>query len=212
MEPLVEPAAQRLHGDADADTSISHPHQAVSAEELAHSFVEADDQPVDLSDTGIEEWLTLALFWIMGGLVFTQFFTRYALNDSYAWTEELATNCLIAVVFIGAAACVRKDRHIQVDILYRFLPAAPARVLSTLVDLARVAVLAIIVWLGWQYIGLVGDEPMTTINWPKNAVYWLALLGFALMLVRAVMVAVRNWRQGYSVLERPEAYDGTEVV
>jgi TRAP-type C4-dicarboxylate transport system permease small subunit len=80
------------------------------------------------------------------------------------------------------------------------------------VDLARVAVLAIIVWLGWQYIGLVGDEPMTTINWPKSAVYWLALLGFALMLLRAVMVAVRNWRQGYSVLERPEAYDGTEVV
>jgi TRAP-type C4-dicarboxylate transport system permease small subunit len=212
MEPHVEPAAQRLHGDADADAGVSHPHQAVSAEELAHSFVEADDQPVDLSDTSFEEWLTLALFWIMGGLVFTQFFTRYALNDSYAWTEELATNCLIAVVFIGAAACVRRDRHIQVDILYRFLPAAPARLLSTLVDLVRVGILAIIVWLGWQYIGLVGDEPMTTINWPKSAVYWLALLGFALMLVRAVMVAARNWRQGYSVLERPEAYDGTGAV
>ena len=123
MEPLA-PAVPRL----DADESISHPHQAVSAEELAHSFVEADEQPVDLSDASFEEWLTLALFWIMGGLVFTQFFTRYALNDSYAGTEELATNCLIAVVFIGAAACIRKDRHIQVDILYRFLPAAPARV------------------------------------------------------------------------------------
>jgi TRAP-type C4-dicarboxylate transport system permease small subunit len=212
MEPLVEPAAQRLNADADADAGVSHPHQAVSAEELAHSFVEADEQHADLSDTGLEEWLTLVLFWIMGGLVFTQFFTRYALNDSYSWTEELATNCLIAVVFIGAAACVRKDRHIQVDILYRFLPAGAARVLSTLVDLTRIGVLAIVVWLGWQYIGLVGDEPMTTINWPKNAVYWLALLGFALMLIRAVMVALRNWRQGYSVLERPEAYDGTEAV
>ena len=204
MEPIA-PAVPRL----DADESISHPHQAVSAEVLAHSFVEADEQPVDLSDANIEEWLTLALFWIMGALVFTQFFTRYALNDSYSWTEELATNCLIAVVFIGAAACVRKDRHIQVDILYRFLPAGAARVLSTLVDLTRVGVLAVIVWLGWQYIGLVGDEPMTTINWPKSIVYWLALLGFAFMLVRAVMVALSNWRQGYSVLERPEAYDGT---
>ena len=205
MEPLADPAAQRLH----AEDSVSHPHQPVSAEELAHSFEEADEHPVDLSDAGIEEWLTLGLFWIMGALVFTQFFTRYALNDSYAWTEELATNCLIAVVFIGAAACIRKDRHIQVDILYRFLPAGPARLLSTLVDLVRASVPAIIVWLGWQYIGLVGDEPMTTINWPKSLVYWLALLGFALMLARAVMVAVRNWRQGYSVLERPEAYDGT---
>jgi TRAP-type C4-dicarboxylate transport system permease small subunit len=205
MEPIAQPTAQSLHAEAGA----SHPHQAVSAEQLAHSFDEADQHDADLSDAGIEDWLTLALFWVMAALVFTQFFTRYALNDSYAWTEELATNCLIAVVFIGAAACVRRDRHIQVDILYRFLHAGVARVLSTLVDLTRVAVLAIIVWLGWQYIGLVGDEPMTTINWPKSIVYWLALLGFTLMLARAVMVAVRNWRQGYSVLERPEAYDGT---
>lgn len=205
MEPLAPSAAPRR----DAAAGVGHPHHAVSAEQLAHSFDEADAQDADLGDAGVEEWLTLALFWIMGALVFTQFFTRYALNDSYAWTEELATNCLIAVVFIGAAACVRKDRHIQVDILYRFLPAGAARLLSTLVDIVRVGVLAVIAWLGWQYIGLVGDEPMTTINWPKSIVYWLALLGFALMLARAVVVAARNWRQGYSVLERPDAFDGT---
>ena len=197
---------------AHAADGASMPHTAVSAEELAHSFEEADHHLVDLADVAPEDWLTLALFWLMCALVFTQFFTRYALNDSYAWTEELATNCLIAIVFIGAAVCIRKDRHIQVDILYRFLPAGVARVMATLVDLVRVGVLAAIVWLGWQYIGMVGDEPMTTINWPKTGVYWLAELGFALMLGRAVVVAARNWRQGYSVLERPEAYDGTGTV
>lgn len=194
---------------ARAELSPTHPH-AVSAEELARSFDEADVHQVDLSDTAPEDWFALVMFWLMGGLVFLQFFTRYALNDSYAWTEELATNCLIAVVFIGAGMCVRKNRHIQVDILYRFLPAGPARVLATLVDIARVVLLGVIVWLGWQYIGMVGDEPMTTINWPKSMVYWLALTGFVIMLLRAVMVAYRNWRQGYSVLERPEAYDGTD--
>ena len=208
MEPLAQPSAQQL----DTDTSVSHPHHAVSAEQLAHSFEEADEHQADLSDASVEDWLTLVLFWIMAALVFTQFFTRYALNDSYAWTEELATNCLIAVVFIGAAACIKKDRHIQVDILYRFLPAGASRVLATLVDLVRLGVLATIVYLGWQYIGMVGDEPMTTINWPKSIVYWLAFLGFVLMLARAVVVAIKNWRQGYSVLERPDAYDGTGTV
>lgn len=186
-----------------------HPH-AVSAEELARSFEEADTHQADLRDVAPEDWLALVMFWLMCGLVFLQFFTRYGLNDSYAWTEELATNCLIAVVFIGAAMCVRKNRHIQVDVLYRFLPAPAARVLATLVDVMRVVLLAVLVWLGWQYIGMVGDEPMTTINWPKSMVYWLALAGLALMLLRAVIVAFRNWRQGYSVLERPEAYDGTD--
>jgi TRAP-type C4-dicarboxylate transport system permease small subunit len=187
------------------------PQIQASVEELAHSFEEADLHVVDLSDYRIEDWITVALFWMMTLLVFLQFFTRYVMNDSYAWTEELAVNCLIAIVFIGSAMCVRKDRHIQVDILYRFLPAKVSRVLSTLVDLVRVSFLVYITILVWKYIQLVGDEPMTTINWPKSMIYWLAFFGFLLMLFRAVQTALRNWRQGYSILEKPEAYDGPEA-
>jgi TRAP-type C4-dicarboxylate transport system permease small subunit len=187
------------------------PHPPASVEAVAHSFEEADQHSVDLSDYRIEDWLTVVLFWIMAALVFLQFFTRYVMNDSYAWTEELAVDCLIGIVFIGAATCVRKDRHIQVDILYRFLPAPVSRVLATLVDLARAAFLGYVTFLVYQYIQMVGDEPMTTINWPKSLIYWLAFFGFALMLWRAVRIALQNWRQGYSILEKPEAYDGSET-
>jgi hypothetical protein len=31
------------------------------------------------------------------------------------------------------------------------------------------------------------------------------------MLVRSIQVAVLNWRRGYSILERPGAFDGTEA-
>jgi TRAP-type C4-dicarboxylate transport system permease small subunit len=147
----------------------------------------------------------------MALLVFLQFFTRYVMNDSFAWTEELAVNCLIAIVFIGSAMCVRRDRHIQVDFLYRYLPAKVSRVMATLVDVVRVCFLAFAAALVWKYIGLVGDEPMTTLDWPKNITYWFALAGFALMAVHALRVAIRNWRLGYSILEKPEAYDGTEM-
>jgi TRAP-type C4-dicarboxylate transport system permease small subunit len=186
-------------------------HAPASVEELAHSFEEADEQAVDLSDYGFEDWFTAGLFWVMAGLVFVQFFTRYVMNDSFAWTEELAVNCVIAIVFIGSAMCIRKDRHIQVDILYRFLPAALTRVLSTLVDAIRVLFLGYATVLVWKYIQIVGDEPMTTLDWPKSMTYWFALAGFALMTVHAVRVTIRNWRQGYSILEKPEAYDGTET-
>ena len=61
----------------------------------------AQDEAVDLSDTPIEAWLALAFFWALGLTVFYQFFTRYVLNDSAAWTEEIARYLLIATVFIG---------------------------------------------------------------------------------------------------------------
>jgi TRAP-type C4-dicarboxylate transport system permease small subunit len=180
---------------------------ASSVESIVSSFEEADHQTVDLSGHTFDDWLCLGLFWIMGLLVFVQFFTRYVMNDSFAWTEELATYSLIGVVFIGAAMCVRTSRHIQVDLLYRYLPHAAGRVLSTLIDVARTVFLAYVCWLVWEYIQLVGEEPMTTIEWNKAYVYWLALFGFVLMAARSLQVTVQNWRQGYSNLERPEAYD-----
>ena len=38
----------------------------------------------------------------------------------------------------------------------------------------------------------------------------IVLLGFVLMFARSIQIAVENWRRGYSILERPGAFDGTE--
>ena len=187
----------------------SHPHE-VAAEELVKSFAEADHHVVDLSGFSFEDWICFGFFWVMSGLVFLQFFTRYVLNNSFAWTEELAVYCLIPVVFIGAAMCVRRSRHIQVNILYRYLPATAGRVLSTLVDAAVVVFFGYVAWLVARYALAVNNEPMTTIDWNKSHVYWLAFAGFVLMFGRAMQVGWINWRQGYSILERPEAFDGAD--
>ena len=185
-------------------------HTPVTGDELAHTFEEQVPE-VDLSVYAPEDWLTFALFWLMALAVFLQFFTRYALNDSYAWTEEIATYCLIAVVFIGSAMCVRLSRHIQVDLLFRYLPHRPARALSTAIDALRIAFFAYAIRLVWVFIEVIGDERMTTVKFEKKWVYYLVLLGFVLMLLRSIQVAVQNWRRGYSILERPGAFDGTEA-
>ena len=54
-----------------------------------------------------EDWLAFAIFWALAFIVFLQFFTRYMLNDSLAWTEEIARYGLMWVVFIGGAMVTR---------------------------------------------------------------------------------------------------------
>jgi TRAP-type C4-dicarboxylate transport system permease small subunit len=181
-------------------------HTQVSAEELAHTFEEAEPE-VDLSHYAVEDWITLAIFWLMAGAVFLQFFTRYVLNDSLAWTEEIATYCLVAVVFLGSAMCVRLDRHIHVDLIFRYLPHDVARVLSTAIDIVRTVFFAYASYLVWRFMEIVEGETMTTIMLPKNLIYGCVFLGFVLMFVRSVQVSIQNWRRGYSILERPEAFD-----
>ena len=185
-------------------------HKQITADEIAHTFEDEVPKGADLSQYATEDWLALAIFWIMALSVFLQFFTRYVLNDSYAWTEEIATYCLIGVVFIGSAMCVRLSRHIQVDLLYRYLPHLVARALSTVIDLIRIVFFGYAIELVWVYIQIIGDESMTTINLPKDYVYYAVLAGFVLMFARSVQVAIQHLRQGYSILERPGAYDGFE--
>jgi len=165
----------------------------------------AVDEVVDLSDTPMEAWASVLLFWALAGVVFTQFFTRYFLNDSASWTEEIARYLLIGVVFVGASIGVAKNNHIQVDLLYRYLPAGVSRVLATLVDVLRVGFFGSMTVYTVQMMQKMGNYQMTIVDLPMNIVYGVVLFGFAAMTVRSLWVARVHWQRGYSVLERPES-------
>lgn len=189
---------------------MSEHHTQISQDEIAKTFDEAPAAPIDLAEFGIEDWVTLAVFWLMCGAVFLQFFTRYVLNNSFGWTEEVAIYCLVAVVFLGSVMCVRRSRHIHVDFLYRSLSPRLGRSLATLVDVLRTLFFAYLAVLVWRYSMVIADERMTTIDFPKMPVFMMVFAAFVLMALRSVQVAVANWRRGYSILERPGAFDGSQ--
>src|ERR1017187_3656383 len=169
------------------------------------------DEPVDLSIYHFEDWIALGFFWVLAGTVLYQFFPRYAMNNSAAGTEEISRYLLICTVFVGASCSVRKNTHIHVDIFYRFLPAPVTRVLSTLVDVLRILFLGYMVYLTYALMGKIGKQQMSIIDWPIGLVYAVVLFGFALMCFRAVTTAAKHWRQGFSVLERPEIAGSEEA-
>jgi TRAP-type C4-dicarboxylate transport system permease small subunit len=164
----------------------------------------ATDAPIDLKEYLFEDWLSLGFFWLLGLCVFYQFFTRYVLNDSAAWTEEIARYLLICTVFIAVSAGVRRTRHIHVDFLYRLLPPQAGRVMSTLVDVVRIVFFIIAVGLTIQMMSRMGRLQMTIIDLPMNIIYGICAFGFACAVFRSVQVAIENWRRGWSLLERPE--------
>ncbi|WP_134678725.1 TRAP transporter small permease [Paracoccus ravus] len=175
-------------------------HAPVSVEEMAHAF-EEHGGPVDLSPYAIEDWLTLVVFWGMALCVFLQFFTRYALNNSLAWTEEIAANCLVVIVFLGSVMCVRMCRHIIVDLLYNFLPQRVGRWLQIGVDVISIGFFAYMSWLMWRYIGIVGSERMVTIDLPRGYVFYTVFAAFVLMLLRALQNFVRDLTHRKTVRE-----------
>jgi len=167
-----------------------------------------EDEAVELAQFAFEDWVAFALFWVMAAVVFYQVFTRYVMDDPAGWTEEIARYFLVAVVFVGAAMSVRKNNHIQVDYFYRLMPKAMGRVLSTLVDVVRCVFLGYASWLTWLLLQRIGRQQMAVIDIPVGWVFSAMLFGFVLMFLRSLQVAWCHWRQGYSVLERPEFPEG----
>ncbi|GLQ54022.1 TRAP transporter small permease [Devosia nitrariae] len=179
----------------------------VTAEEIARAFDE-EAAPVSLRRYAPEDWVTLVVFWGMALCVFLQFFTRYVLNNSFAWTEEIAINCLVVVVFLGSVMCVRLSRHIQVDVLYHYISPRIGRMLALFAEVVTIGFFAYASLLFWRYTGIVSRERMVTIDLPRNIVFYAVFAGFALMLVRSVIKFIADIRRGYTQLERPGALDG----
>jgi len=165
----------------------------------------ATDDEVDLSGTPVEAWVALGFFWLLGATVFYQFFTRYVLNNSASWTEEIARYFLIAVVFTGATIGVAKNNHIQVDFFYKFMPKWMSKVMNTLVDVMRAAFFIAATFLTWQMMEKLGNYKMTIVDLPMNLVYGVVMAGFAAMSLRAIWVMRIHWQRGFTVLERPES-------
>ena len=151
------------------------------------------------SDYRLEDAPAFFAFWALAVVVFLQVFTRYVLNDSIAWTEEIARYLLICVAFLGAGMAVRKNSQIYVQYFYRFLPFWLQRILSTIVDLGNIAFLCIAAWLTYRIINTV-KQRMAAIDLPMSALYWVVLAGIIVMIVRAIQVAWYHWRSGASGL------------
>ena len=153
-----------------------------------------EDSPVDLSDFRWTDIPALIAFWGLAGIVFMQFFTRYVLNDSLAWTEEIARYVLILVAFSGAIIATRKGTHIFLEFFYRFIPPLMGKILSILVEIGNVAFWGYLAWLGIELSNKTRTK-MASIPIPKSLVYWAATVCLAVMAIYAAFWVIKKIRQ-----------------
>ncbi|WP_292284946.1 TRAP transporter small permease [Marivita sp.] len=165
--------------------------------------IEDEDEQIDLSDISVEDYALLTVFWVLAFVVFLQFFTRYVLNNSLGWTEEIARFLLIALTFTGAIMATRKNSHIAVEFLYRYVPRTVRRFAQFAIDLIAVAFYAGMTYLTMQLAGRT-TQLMVSIEVPKSAVYYYVAVCFAAMTLYAIWNTAKHIRLGTSHLIDPD--------
>jgi TRAP-type C4-dicarboxylate transport system permease small subunit len=119
---------------------------------------------------GYDRVLRVVITWLMILLVIPvtmQILSRYTeLIPRYIWTEEAARFLFIWIIMIGSALAVRDETHFNVDVLPKPKTARGKAVGVLVTDLSMLAMAAIFVWFGWDYVtfGYNQTSELTGIN------------------------------------------------
>src|ERR1700710_3142245 len=119
-----------------------------------------------------EDWIAFVLFWALANIVFLQFFTRYIMNDSLSWTEEIARYGLMSLAFIGGAVVTRKKAHIAVELVSNLMGPGPMRAaLLALVDFITLGFMGLLAYFSVTIVERMHSQRMTVFELPMSIVY-----------------------------------------
>ena len=178
--------------------------RAAPKPEEVHLIVAKDEEIV--IEHHPEDWIAIVLFWSLAFIVFLQFFTRYVLNDSQAWTEEIARYGLMWVVFIGGAVVTRKNSHIAVELLSNVMKPGPLRTtLLACVDLIKLGFLGLLAYFSVTIAERMHYQRMMVFDVPMSVVYGGVLAGCFMMFARQAVMTWKNARQGWNKPHDPLA-------
>jgi len=124
------------------------------------------------------------LFLILIGIVAVQILGRTPVLRGPVWTEEAARWVWVWMAFIGIAEVERQNRHLRMGFLGASLPRAIRKVVFTTIDIAYLAVMAQICWIGWKTVGRTLGASSVTLPLPTAALYASALVASGLVIHR----------------------------
>ncbi|MEF9966818.1 MAG: TRAP transporter small permease [Comamonas sp.] len=114
--------------------------------------------------------LMLAIASVLGMF---QILTRFVLEQPAEWTEVLIRFSLIWMVFLAIPMAFRQGAMVSVDVLKRWAPPAMRRLLSGFVCIATLALLAVLIWWGWDYARRGGVQTMAGLE--SLSMFWAYL-------------------------------------
>jgi len=141
----------------------------------------------------LEEIVASACLLAMCVATFANVVARYGANMPIQWAEELARYAFIWLVFVGAAVCTKRGRHIAVDAAVNLLPAAGQAWCRVLVDVAVLSLMAILIWYG-MVLTVSATQKTSTLNIPTYWIYVVIPLSALSVGARTLAELKRNLR------------------
>jgi TRAP-type C4-dicarboxylate transport system permease small subunit len=180
--------------------------QASSEDELATRIGRASrqlelqdpDRDLPAADRVINRTAELVGVGLLGAIlaiVFANALTRYLLNTSFVWAEEVVISLVPWLAVTGLFLSVRRRRMIRIEFFLDRFGAPGRRLLGVAAQLLGAVMLAWLAWLGFAYVARFGADRTPYLALPKGLFTAALGPGAALVALAFVLAAWREWRE-----------------
>jgi len=125
--------------------------------------------------------ITIGLVLIV--LVFFGVVLRYIFGLSIVWAYEVSILLLVWSSMLGAAAGIRLNSHVNLDMFVNLIPDSGRKWIILLKDLIVLAFLALGTYFGLKVLGRTMRQNMQTINLPVGVIYMSIPVSFIPMIL-----------------------------
>ncbi|MFN4089470.1 MAG: TRAP transporter small permease [Alphaproteobacteria bacterium] len=135
---------------------------------------------------------------------------RFLIQYPFTWTEEIARFLAVWVCLLGAARCVREGSHIEIDLLFKALPARVQWVLSIVIHLIFLMMCWVLIKYTWMVLPIVARQTSPAAMLPMSYVYLATPVSAAIMafyLVDNLIRILGQWRRPVAAGRRGEDAD-----
>lgn len=117
---------------------------------------------------------------------FLQVFTRYVLNNSLSWTEELCRYAAIVVYMFGFSIATKKGTNPKIDLLSNLLKGK-GKVLHAMFCSAAICVCGgIIVTFGIQALPMGARSLSSVLKIPASSMYWVIIVSQLFCMIHSI--------------------------
>ena len=143
----------------------------------------------------VENTALVLLLTAMLALAVGQILLRVATGSGPGWVDEALRLLVLWVGMFGALAASRDDRQLRIDLLSRYLPPGPRRMVELFVHAVTSVICAVIAWQAWRFVAAEAEFGATLFSglpaWPFQSIL---PVGFALLAWRHAVLAAGRLR------------------
>lgn len=146
---------------------------------------------IKLLDRHIEEFLLLILSIVMVSVISLQVAMRIS-GNSLSWSEELARYCFVWLIYIGISYGVKKQKHINIDVLLILLKGRKKLALQMIANLLFLFFSLYVVVYGYKIAEtlLSFGQVSPGLGIEMGYVYLATPIGFGLTSIRLIQIFI----------------------